>query len=169
MTAWLRRAGSGRLPDGRMLLWSVAEGRRGRRWRSSTVDGAGRVALALLFEVNVDGRFTRLEMTTPNGLLTLHPESDDSRVDGNVVGPTSVRPISLAWGVGRVLWVSGSPIPEILTRRVPGVGVPPTLGLAIDEDLQVMPASQTGEGSAPLADDRGIPMLDAAEEWDLEA
>lgn len=124
--------------------------------------------MAVLLEVGVDGRFTRLELTAPGGLLTLHPEPDGSRVDGNVVDGSGVRPVSLPWGPGHVLRVSGSPIPEILTRRARGLAAPPTLVLAIDANLQVTPESRPGEGSGPPADGRGVPILDEAMEWDLE-
>ena len=47
-------AGSARLADGARLDWSVADGRRGRRWRAvATVDG--HVTHALLLEVGLDG------------------------------------------------------------------------------------------------------------------
>lgn len=169
MTAWLRRAGSGRLPDDRTLVWSVAEGRRGRRWRSITCGADGAVALTMLMEIGVDGRFTRLELASPSGLLTLHPEPGGATVEGNIVDGHGVRPISLPWGPGRVLWVRETPIPEILTRRTGGGSARTVVGLAIDPDLRVRPDVRPGEGSGPLADERGVPILDAAAEWDLEA
>lgn len=169
MTDWLRRAGRGRLPDGRTLLWSVAEGRRGRRWRSSTLDADGHVVLVLLLEMDVQGRFARLEVTTRSGLLTLHPEPGGSRVDGNVVHPDGVRPIAVPWGPGHVLRVADSPIPEILTRRVAVDGEAPSSILAIDASLALTALSPLGEGSGPVADPRGVPILDGAREWDLEA
>ncbi|MBI3749708.1 MAG: hypothetical protein HY262_12815, partial [Chloroflexi bacterium] len=54
MTAPLRRAGAGTLADGSELVWSVADGRRGRRWRAfASVEGV--VTHALLLEVDVTG------------------------------------------------------------------------------------------------------------------
>lgn len=169
MNAWLRRAGRGLLPDGRTLVWSVAEGRRGQRWRSSTLGPEGRVDLALLMEVDGDGRFTRLELTTSRGMLTLHPEPDRSRVDGNVVSEGGVTPISLPWSPEDVLWVRDSPIAEILTGRLAITGGGMRTGAVIDSALAVVQATRgTEEGSGPPADDRGVPELDASVEWDLE-
>lgn len=169
MNAWLRRAGRGLLPDGRTLVWSVAEGRRGQRWRSSTVGPEDRLDLALLMEVDADGRFTRLELTTPRGSLTLHPEPDGARVDGNVVSDRGVTPISLPWGPDRLLWVRDSPIAEILTGRVAAFRGGMRTGLVIDGTLKVAPAtSAMEEGSGPPADRRGVPVLGASDEWDLE-
>ena len=42
-------------------------------------------------EVAPNGRVTRLELTTGAGLLTLHPEPDESALHGNVVTPTGIR------------------------------------------------------------------------------
>lgn len=76
----------GRLVDesGRAVTWSVAEGRRGRRWRWTVADKAGNAVVAHTLETDPDGRFTSLESATGTGLLTLHREADDS-VHGNRV------------------------------------------------------------------------------------
>ena len=170
MNAWLRRAGRGLLPDGRTLVWSVAEGRRGQRWRSSTLGPEGRLDLALLIEVDGDGWFNRLELTTSRGMLTLHPEPDRSRVDGNVVSEGRVTPISLPWSSEHVLWVRDSPIAEILTGRVEAADDRMCRGLSINSTLEVAQAIRTREEwRRPPADDRGVPELDASDEWDLES
>jgi hypothetical protein len=79
-----------------VLLWSIAEGRRGARWRASTSrDGA--LLSNLMLEVSVTGRPTRLEIATPAGLLTLHPEPDGVSAHGNVVGVDGVRPLAFEW------------------------------------------------------------------------
>ena len=81
---FLRVAGTGRSPDGDTVTWSVAEGRRGRRWRESVVqDGA--VVHSLLFELDPDGRFAHLELTTTAGLVTLHPEGDGTILDHSLI------------------------------------------------------------------------------------
>ena len=64
MTALIRMAGSGRLADGSTLIWTVADGRRGRRWRATAV-AAGGVTHAVLLEVGVEGRLSRLEVAHP--------------------------------------------------------------------------------------------------------
>jgi hypothetical protein len=92
----VRRAGRAGLRDGSILLWSVAEGAWGCRWRASTRLG-GALDSDLLLEVGRDGRPGRLEVTTAAGQLTLHPERDQQSAQGNVVGPDGVRPINLPW------------------------------------------------------------------------
>ena len=169
MSASLRRAGRGLLPDGRTLVWSVAEGRRGQRWRSSTLSPQGHLDLALLIEVDTDGRFSRLELTNSKGILTLHPEPDRSQVHGNVVSDRGVTPISMSWGPECVLWVSDSPIAEIMTGRLASTGDGMRSGAVIDATLAVAQATRAmEEGSGPPADDRGVPELGASDEWDLE-
>lgn len=58
------------------------------------------------------GRPSRLELTTPTGLLTLHPSSDGNEIHGNVVTTTGegVRPLALAWGPEQELEVVGRPL-----------------------------------------------------------
>lgn len=129
----------------------------------------GGLDLALLMEVNLEGRFTRLELTTSEGMLTLHPEPDRAWVEGNVVSERGVTPISLAWSSDHVLWVRDSPIAEILTGRGTIADVHTRPGLLIDAALNVVPATRAiEEGSGPPADDRGVPVLEASDEWDLE-
>ena len=152
-----------------MLIWSVAEGRRGQRWRSSTLSPQGHLDLALLIEVDTDGRFGRLELTNSNGILTLHPEPDRIRVDGNIVSERGVVPISLAWGPEHILWVHDSPIAEILTGRAAVISGGVRTGLVIDATLAVAQATRAmEEGSGPPADERGVPELNGSLEWDLE-
>ena len=83
MADWLRQAGHGRAPDGSIVTWSVAEGRRGRRWREVVRAGEG-IRSSLLLELDPDGRFSHLELSTAAGLLTLHPEPDGT-LHGNAV------------------------------------------------------------------------------------
>ena len=85
----LRRAGRGRVADGTDVTWSVAEGRRGRRWREVRTREEGIVA-RLLLETDPDGRFAHLELSTAAGLLTLHPEGDGT-LHGNAVTADGVE------------------------------------------------------------------------------
>ena len=94
--AFVRRAGRAGLQDGSVLLWSIAEGSRGARWRASTRGPDGLLS-DLLLEVGVDGRPGRLEIATPAGLLTLHPEPDGQSAHGNVVTPDGVHPLAFEW------------------------------------------------------------------------
>jgi len=105
----LREAGRIELDDGSIVVWSVAEGRRGRRWRAvATHDGA--ITQSLLLEVDRAGRPTRLELTTPSGFLTLHPEPDERSIHGNVVSGAGVRPLAFAWSPEHELDVAGRPL-----------------------------------------------------------
>lgn len=169
MTNWLRRAGRGLLPDGATLLWSLAEGRRGRRWRSTTLTEDGIVELDMTLEVDTSGLFTRLELTRSNGMLTLHPAVDGSRVDGNVVTRDGVRPISCPWSGRHELHVAGSPIPEFATALGRVRQHAPVQVVSIDAELALSTRlSVPGEGSAGLSDARGVPTLTASTEWALE-
>jgi hypothetical protein len=175
VSGWLRRAGQGSLPDGSLLRWSVAEGRRGRRWRSTTLRADGAIVLDLLLEVDVAGRFTRLELTAPAGMLTLHPAADGRMVEGNVVAADRVRPIRLPWGDGHRLWVEGSPIPTIVTGaagRLPAgrpehsaelTEIASFIEVGAGLDVRTVPARHP-----MVADPRGVPVLADAVEWPLE-
>jgi len=105
---FLRVAGRAVLPGG-TLTWSIAEGRRGRRIRSTLHDGNG-LGLVVLLEVASDGRHTRLECATGSGLLTLHPEPDERSAHGNVVGHAGVRPLVLGWSPSHWLEIPGVPV-----------------------------------------------------------
>jgi hypothetical protein len=144
--AWLRRAGRARLADGSELLWSLAEGGRGRRWRATTsLDG--RITHALLLEVDLAGRPARLELATEAGMLTLHPEPDGRSIDGNVVHRGGVRPLAFAWSPDHELEVIDRPLATAVTlRRLAArvrVGEGETIPvLAIDRSLAVRPGSR---------------------------
>ncbi len=99
----LRFGGRGQGADGAAVVWSVAEGSKGRRWREVRNVGGG-VASSLLLETDAAGRFSHLELSTPSGLLTLHPEPDGTlhghaivsdgveHVEGLAVGRRRARP-----------------------------------------------------------------------------
>ena len=190
MSAYLRRAGRGLLPDGSQLVWSVADGRRGRRWRAvATVDGV--VSHALLLEVDTAGRPGRLELTTPAGMLTLHPEEGSGELHGNVVTASGVRHLALPWSDDHGLEVVGRPIGSAVTahrlaaavavgegRTVPVVVIAPDLEVAETTrryrrvgagEWRVEPVSR-GEATTVLRiDERGVPVLQReVAEWPLE-
>jgi hypothetical protein len=190
VTESLRRAGAGTLADGSHLVWSVADGRRGRRWRAITSSN-GVITHALLLEVDLAGRPTRLELTTPTGMLTLHPEEGSGGLHGNVVTEGGLRHLALPWSEAHGLEVEGRPIAAAVTAHrlagsmVVGEGrVVPVVVIAAD--LSVTETSRTyrrvaeGEwriepgsvGSSPVLlriDGRGIPVPTAdAREWPLE-
>jgi hypothetical protein len=187
VTAFLRRAGSGRLADGAGLTWSVADGRRGRRWRAvTTMDGV--VTHALLLEVDSKGRLARLELTTAAGLLTLHPEPDGATLHGNVVTADGVRHLAFPWSHEHGLSIVGRPIADAVTaHRLAdscGVGEGRLVETrSIGPDLAITRASVRFERMAEdtwrivdpagtrtlLLDSRGVPAgLVGSAEWPLE-
>ena len=94
MTGPTRAAGWGRGPDGTVVTWTVAEGRKGRRWREVVARGTD-VVHALLLETDPNGRFSHLELARADGLWTFHPEPDGT-IHGNHVAVGSRRlPIRL--------------------------------------------------------------------------
>jgi hypothetical protein len=187
--ASIRRGGQARLPGGASLTWSQAEGARGTRWREASVVGDGLVR-SLLLEVTSGGRPNRLELTTAAGLLTLHPERDESAMHGNVVTPSGVRHLSFPWSPDHELLVLASPASAALTlgRMASHVAVGSAIDcevLRIDDALDPQPArwrlTRTGERDWNLAaidgeerrtvtlDSTGRPVLPEAVDWPLEA
>jgi hypothetical protein len=167
---WIRRAGRARLEDGSELLWSLAEGGRGRRWRATTTL-EGRINHALLLEIDLAGRPARLELTTEAGMLTLHPEADGRSIHGNVVHRGGVRPLALGWGPDHDLEVVDRPlVTAVMLRRLGPtvrVGEGETVPvLAIDRSLAVRPGTRLVRR---LADRRWIVAdLAAAREMAIE-
>jgi hypothetical protein len=159
MTDLLRRAGRARLPDGRHLLWTVAEGTRGRRWRA-TVDGPDGLGLALLLELDVTARLTRLELAASAGLLTLHPDAGGTRLHGNIATPDGMRHIDLVWADDRDIQVEDVPIALAVIahryRERVAIGERLTLGLlSIGEGLE-------------MHETEAILVRDGADRWSLE-
>ena len=65
---------------------------------------------SLLVETAPDGRLLKLELTTGEGLLTLHPDGDPVRLHGNVVRASGIDHISLPWSGGHILLAGASPV-----------------------------------------------------------
>lgn len=163
MTHWLRRAGSGRLPDEALVTWSVAEGERGRRWRWTVATGEG-MRHAGLIELDRDGRFARLELETAGGILTLHPDHSGAMAHGNVVRPGGVEPIAIAWSEGMSVAIEGDPFGTAVAGRR-------GRGWVVEADLRIWSADDESSGVADdvlAVDDRGIPSLADGREWPLE-
>jgi hypothetical protein len=108
-----RRAGRLPLPGNGDVLWSVAEGRRGLRWRAVRRDPSGAIVSDLILELDPAGQWSRLELATSDGILTLHPEPDGSAVHGNVVTPNGVRPLALAWSAAHRLLLLDDPVAAV--------------------------------------------------------
>jgi hypothetical protein len=158
MTAWLRRAGRGALPEGGTVVWSVAEGERGRRWRW-TLRRDGVVAVGLV-ELRPDGTFARLEWATADRLLTFHPAPGGREAYGNVVEPGGVRHIGVVWQPG---WSVGF-VGDAFGCAVAGWR---GSGLVVGPEGWRPPGDHPDLATVPV-DDRGVPRLDAFAEWSLE-
>ena len=181
----LRLGGRATLPGGELVVWSVADGRRGRRWREVTTRDGAPVRSAL-FETDASGRVVRLEMATAAGLLTLHPDAGDGVLHGNVVTPDGIRHLTLR-EVG--LFVVGSPAAAAIamttlsrelavgeTRRVeviriddrldPGEGSWDVTRLELGVWRLVNP--DDGETRQVRIDANGLAILPGSERWPLE-
>ena len=157
MPAPLRRAGVGIAPDGGFVVWSVAEGRRGRRWREVIRTGEG-IRSSLLLELDPAGRFSHLELSTAAGLLTLHPEGDGT-LHGNAVTVDGLRHVAgLPWHPDDSVLLDGSLVCRAAARG--------RRGILILSDLTIR---EVGELDEPrLADRAGLPVLERAVDWPLE-
>ena len=150
----------------------------------------GRLTLALLLEVEVEGRPSRLELAGPDGLLTLHPSVDGRRLHGNVVRARGVDHVDLPWSTDHLLLVGGSLITAAvaaswLQARV-GVGQGDTSPVVeVGPDLRVRSATwrvaRVGErrwrlvaadrtgGLAVDLDPAGVPVgMPESHAWPLE-
>ena len=179
MTEPTRVAGWGSLADGSNVTWTVAEGRRGRRWRE-VVAGGPTAGQAVLLETAPDGRFSHLELARPDGLWTFHPEGDGTLHGNHVAGPDpGVRHVD-GWPFGPrdVLLVEGSLVSAAAIawahRDVLAPGARATVaGVVIGQDGSLAANAAiaidrlderhwtVGEGSPFEIDDDGLPVLDA--------
>ena len=185
----VRRAGRASQPGGATVAWSQAEGARGTRWREAitTADGLLR---SVVLEASPDGRVTRLEVTTRIGMLTLHPEPDDSALHGNVVTGDGVRHLAFPWSPQHAILLLASPasatvdLARLATRLAIGDSTELDV-VRIDDALEPRPQRwlfhRTGDREWSLQslegeeqrlvrlDPTGRPMLPDAVEWALEA
>jgi len=157
--AWLRRAGSLDAGGGESVLWSVAEGRRGRRWRSVRRDAAGALLSDLLLEVDPEGRWTRLELASAEGILTLHPEPAATAVHGNLVTERGVLPLAFAWSPQHRLVVEGEPVAAVALAPMMPLGRGPAL--LVTAQLEVVAHADL---AAPAAAGDALP----GPSWPLE-
>ncbi len=171
-----------------MLLWSVAEGGRGRRWRAAFAV-AGALERAILIETGVDRRLTRLEIEAPAGLLTLHPDGGESALHGNVVTPGGIRHLTFDWSPDHELVVlpvafSGAPIAWRLAAAIEVGEGSDIRAVVVDDGLEVRTEDVRvdrvgawrwtvtwGAGRETIeVDEDGLPAgLGDAEAWPLEA
>ena len=148
------------------MTWSVAAGSRGRRWRE-VVAAEGTVRSSLLLELDPDGRFSHLELSTAAGLLTLHPEGDGT-LHGNAVTHNGVRHVmGWPWERDRAIWVGGSSICLPAGRRPDGTRA--TAWQVIDRDLHLETTVRVMRPDWSLVDAEGLPVLEDGTSWSLEA
>ena len=170
----LRRAGRGRFVDGTDVIWSVAEGQKGRRWREVRLRN-GALVSSLLLETFPDGQFAHLEASTAAGLLTLHPEGDGT-LHGNAVLATGVQHvIGMPWPPGSVVVLDGSAVAIAAAAWYIREARPPTDPAGRRPVVMIDPGLGVKGSSIPadaLSHDRidadGLPILDDAETWPLE-
>jgi hypothetical protein len=185
----IRRAGRARILDGAWIVWSEAVGSRGTRWRES-IESDGGVARVTLLETTKADRLSRLEIAAAAGLLTLHPEPDESALHGNLVSADGVRHLALPWSPDHELLLLRSPASATVTlRRLAArieIGASLTVDVVrVDDRLDPRPATWTfarvadgewrlrsadgGDERALSLDPSGRPVLAEAIEWPLEA
>jgi hypothetical protein len=181
--ARLRVGGRGQGADGASVVWSVAEGNRGRRWREVRNVGGG-MASSLLLETDPLGQFAHLELSTPSGLLTLHPEGDGT-LHGHAIVSDGVEHVAgLPWDRDGLVLLDGSTVCRLaaVAGLAPIVAagtskghlaavIPPTLWLEVTP-IRVERIDATtwrfGSGEPFAVDDRGLPILRGGEIWPLE-
>lgn len=166
----IRLAGHGRRKDGMTVTWTVAEGRRGRRWREVVSDGA-HVRWSLLYETDPDRGFSHLELAVADGLATLHPEGDGT-LHGNVVDPAGLRHVvGEPYVPGTPLLVRGSSIAgAAVAWALAGQsgGAPPPTAVVLDPSTLTLAVAPLRPDDLPAVDGRGIPILATGREWPLE-
>jgi hypothetical protein len=183
MAERMRVGGRGQGADGAAVVWSVAEGSRGRRWRE--VRNAGHaVASSLLLETDPAGRFAHLELSTPSGLLTLHPEGDGT-LHGHAIVSDGVEHVAgLAWDADGIALLDGSTVCRLAavagladtlaagaSRGQLAVVIPATLWLEVKPiRIERIDATTWRFGAEePFEVDRdGLPVLRGGEIWPLE-
>lgn len=182
MSRFLRVGGRGTTPGGRSVIWSVAEGSKGRRYREVRRAGEG-IAHSLLLETDPDGRFSHLELSTPSGLLTLHPEPDGTLHGHAVVSDGIEHVAGMPWEPDGLVVVEDSVVCVLAAAQLlrpqlgPGsslarhaVWIPPTLWVEI-RPLRVGRAAgawQLGSDRPIEIDPRGVPQLMGGEVWPLD-
>jgi hypothetical protein len=164
------------------VTWTVAEGRKGRRWREVVARGPD-VVHSLLLETDPNGRFSHLELARADGLWTFHPEVDGTLHGNHVGSDTSVEHIAgRPFAPDDAIIVEGSPtsLSAIAWGHAAGALVRPVGGVVIGADgtlveLADVPIERLtpirwriGEGSPIEIDEAGLPLLGDGERWPLE-
>lgn len=158
----MRRAGHGRARDGSFVTWSVAQGRRGWRWREVVRTGEG-IRSSLLLELDPDRRFSHLELSTPTGLLTLHPEGDGT-LHGNAVTLRGIDHIrGRPWSPGVLIGLDGSAVCRAIAAAT-GHGTVDALRITLDLSLSRVRLDADPQDATP----DGLPRLADGASWPLD-
>ena len=170
MAGLVRRGGRGTLPDGSRVVWSVAEGRRGRRWREVRTAAVGGVISSLLLETDADGRFSHTELSTAAGLMTLHPEGDGT-LHGNLVTAAGVDHVrGVPWHADGAVLLLESPVATAVAsataRRLEGPI--PRVVFIEPEDLRLLEGTDVVRPWEGTIDADGLPILVDGATWSLE-
>lgn len=147
----VRKAGRRTESDASITTWTVAEGRRGRRWRWVSMAPDGAVQVAHTVETDPAGRFVRLESAAAGGrLLSLHREADGS-FHGNHVGRDGVAAIAVTKDPPQVVLVGASDLAAAIAIATfgPFAETIRTSALVIADDLTIATAPLTAR---PLVD-----------------
>lgn len=165
MSEPVRLAGRGRLRDGGLVTWTVAEGRQGRRWRESVTDGTA-LRWSLLYETDPAGRFTHLELASPVGLATLHPDGD-ATLHGNVVrSDQGVRHVvGVPMQAGGALLVAGSLVSGAAVAGSHSIG---GVAVVLDPATLVLSSRELTASDLVTIDGRGVPVGADITTWPLE-
>ncbi len=158
MSPLVRRAGAATLADGSDIVWSIADGRRGRRWRATT-SRRGTLVASLLVEVDIGGRPARLEVASTSGLLTLHPERDGA-LHGNAITCDGVRHLTLPWSPEHE--IEAEPLPVTGAVTAGGLGRWVSIGQGTD-----VPVVVVGDDLSVRASMRRYQRVDATT-WQVE-
>jgi hypothetical protein len=167
VTDFLRRAGRAELAHDDVVLWSVAEGARGRRWRWMHQLDQGFQGNSGTLELLPDGRLGRLEIAAFGGLLTFHPEADGLSAHGNIVTPEGVKPIETSWRPEWRVGILGDPFGSAIAGWA-GFGFVVSWQGQLPEGMMWREPGRHDDVTALECDDRGVPLLERGEEWPLE-
>jgi hypothetical protein len=175
MSGPVRLAGWGRVGD-TIVTWTVAEGRRGRRWRE-VVTREDAIVHSLLLETDTERRFSHLELSVAGALVTLHPEGDgtlhgnrvgrSASVVDHVVGQTfgwdtfvlvegsRIAAAAMAWALARSMGSGSVIVSAVVVDRAGRVGATGSIEVQrVDET-----GWRIGGGDAFDVDGDGIPAL----------
>ena len=117
-----------------------------------------------MLELLPDGRLGRLELDHIGGLLTFHPEPDGRSALGNIVTADGVKPIETAWQPEWRVGIIGDPFGSAAAGWA-GAGVVVTFQ---GDWIVWREPGEHGDVEVLACDERGIPILERAEEWPLE-